>query len=447
MGMWVTDPRTGETVWDEEAQPGGFNAPGAGQRPPSSDPGVGAFSMPAAPAPAPAAPQPIGPLDFSFGMRNAATGQAPYGGANSAPAAVSPQAAPGTVAGDDAGRVNPHINFGSPTTIRSEDQNYLDAIQGIMGNIGTTPMPGPSEMPAPPTFTADPALAAAATQAEGRNARVQEMLGTMREDLLQYDPQARNRWQRFGEFLGQWAASGRIENAGAIMSELLTRDREMARELQRETYRLTLMGLDSEAAMQQAQNNLLSGQHQAAQQTQTTAYEHGVADTQRQDQFALGAFETEERRNAQRNELGLALAEGTRNAESAGRDRWEGVVSQLLQSPTMQGQASNALAESAGVNDPRAQSFLSDSLMQRQRAAGLLMQIQSADLSNDRSRNQLAQLIQQFNPSVRADQLRRLSPEQIFLLAVQGPNAEQAFRNNSNLARGSQYSGFLAEAQ
>jgi hypothetical protein len=269
----------------------------------------------------------------------------------------------------------------------------------------------------------------------------------MRSDIQDRDPEARSKWARFGEFLSAVGASGDLSQAGVIMSQILARDRGMADELRREMHQLTLAGFQAEDALQQAQVNLLSGQHQAGERTQEAAFSRGIADVERRDQYDFNTWEAGNQAAARQSQVGLALAEATRNAAGNARERFEQNATALAGVPTTSGQANRALAAESGVTDPRAQSYLADAATQRQGAAGLYMRIARTDFGNSRARNELLQFLRQWDPSLQTRDLQNANPEAVFLRVIQGPGAAVAFRNNPELITASQYSSMFSGAE
>lgn len=331
---WRINPTTGERVWvadnDQNTIAATIDPNETSLAPPTMAPTTpsAAVPRPATPAPTPAPETPL----MGGGMN-------PLRGI----IAAFDNNDVGADAGQIAGATRPPLDFGEPELPESYQQ-YFDSMEGLISGLGanSTPPPAP-QLPAAPTYEADPGLGRLAEHAETRNTQVSALLEDLRGDLEAEDPQARNRWMRMGEWLSMVAADGRLENAGAIMSDILTRDRAMSRELRREALALTLQGYQFEDAMVQAQANLLTGQHQAAQQTEEASYNRDVAQTGIDTQYEMAGWEASQRSSQATANLMAQLFGETREAQSGAREEHRGAIAGFLDNPDYGEQAAQAL--------------------------------------------------------------------------------------------------------
>lgn len=324
----------------------------------------------------------------------------------------------------------PAIDFSNTGELPAPVREYLDFIQGMSSRTGAGGLPDPTPVAAPPPVTADPGLATIETAANARRDQMAQILEQERQAIAAEDPTLRNRWQRLGEFLGQLGASGDASQAGAIMSEILSRDRNMARDLRRETIRLTMMGFGYEDAATQALASRLGGEHQAAQATADRQYQHSVGQAERQDRRDIAQYEASQRGAAQAQQVQLAAAEALLNAGMANLDQHRQAVSGFARSgdPNIRAQAFGALApESLG---PEAQGAWAQQ-QERQMSEMGLRAFVALNAANPR---EVARVLRQFDPAINQRYIERVGVEAATARAVMSPRAAEAFRANPELA-------------
>jgi len=257
-----------------------------------------------------------------------------------------------------------------------------------------------------------------------------QVLDQERAALAAEDPTLRNRWARLGEFLGQLGASGDASQAGAIMSDLLARDRNMARDLRRETMRLTMQGFGLEDAANQALASRLSGEHQAAQATQDRTYQHNAGQADRTDRHNLAGFEASQRYSAQAQQAQIAAAEAAFAAgEHAYNRRREGLGA-FAQSrdPATSRAALEAMAPEGFGED--AQMAWAGEQSRRMQEAGLQAFVQV----NEGNTRELARVLGQFDRGLTRQRIERIGPAAALAQAMASPGAQEAFANNPELA-------------
>lgn len=275
-------------------------------------------------------------------------------------------------------------------------EEYAQEIEGIIASLGDNAR-GP-EFPPFPTQTADPGLQALVERASARDARVQELVSERLARLESRNPEARNRWARVGEWLSAWAASGDAAAGGAIMSQMLARDREMAQELEDEALRWEMFGLDSGDALAAAQASLLSGQHAA--QMATLIGQH------RQDvQSATLGFESGQNAQQLQATLAASLAQALLEDRARAEERYGGVLERLL--PGRYGQeAGVALARNAGAGEDVAAVF-GEELARDQRLAQIAARLSGAYARRGDARR-LAREARRIDPSLTDEDIQRL---------------------------------------
>ncbi len=331
----------------------------------------------------------------------------------------------------------PAIDFGSPTDLSPADQAYIDTLTQLAGTAGTaSPPPALRELPAPPEAQVDPALAFLETQARQRNSQVQGVLGDMRSEMEAQNPRNQNKWQRLAQWMGNLAADGNLANAGAIMSQMLRDDQAMAHELRMETLRLTLEGFGYEDAVTEASARLMSGTHQTEEANRQNAWQTQVGNIERQDTQDMRAWEVGQRNRDSQTRMASIIAEAMREAQDRSETRWRENVQPFLAVPEYSQQAGEALANSSGM-DPNAARILGEEQVVQAAAQGLLVTLSGADLSDSNVQDQVAGYLQQWNPSITPDVVENYAgnPQALYLMAIQGPNARQAFLANRDLAR------------
>lgn len=325
----------------------------------------------------------------------------------------------------------PPLNLGPPAISPSDQQN-IEAIHGLADTVGPGTPPATPQLPPAPTYTADPGLELAATHAQDRSKQVAGLIGDLQAQLKQDSPDARGRWVRLGEFLSAVAANGHLEQAGAIMSGIMARDREMRRELRQESTRLTLQGFSVDDAAVQAQANLLSGQHAAAEHTTEAGYQRGVSQTGLEQQHQGMVFDAQARTADARTRVAEAEIQARADANVRAEARQHAGLTALSGDPTYGAEASTGLAAEAFPGNERAQGALSGVLGRQRAEQGL----QAYILSNPRTNaneGQLLRLYREFDPTIRKEDLD--NPQGLFFRLTGSANAEAAFARHPEFAR------------
>lgn len=342
----------------------------------------------------------------------------------------------GAVVGADVGgspAARARLDFGEPQ-ISDIDQQYLTTLEGLLGNIGGGTPPQAPELPPAPTYTADPGLRSRADSARDREGRVRGIFDQQYMDMKADDPQNRNRWSRLGEWLSALAANGGLENAGVLMSQLMQEERDYGQRMNETRIDGLLRGEEFDMVADEADAGVLSGQHGAQERTSEAAYNRDLQGVDMRSRYAIAAYEAQQRQAGEAARLAGTVAEAQRNAAGRAEDRHRQAVGMFANIPQYAGQAAEYLVPE-GIADPRARSALADGLTQQQATQGLQVYIQ-ANLSDVRG---LTRFLRQFDPSLTEEIVRRSDPMATFLRAINGPNAQQAFRANPQLATYAQY--------
>lgn len=342
----------------------------------------------------------------------------------------------GSIIGDDVGRsaaAQAPLDFGHATP-DSIDQQWLSDLTSIFAGIGGGTLPTAPTLPDAPTYSADPGLQSRADSARDRQTRISGLFDQQYSDLKADDPQNRNRWSRFGEYLSSLAADGNLANAGVLMSDLMQDERDYGQMMNETRLDGQLRGEEFDLVADEADAGVLSGAHNASERTTEARYGRDTNQTQLMANYALAAYEAQQRQAGEAARLATTLADAQHEISGRARDEWRGAVGMFGNVPRYAGQAAEALVPES-IGDPRTRSALADGLIQQQAATGLQVYIQA----HSQDVRGLTQFLRQFDPSITEEIVRRSDPMAVFLRAVNGPNAQMAFRSNPQLATYAQY--------
>lgn len=449
---WRVNPTTGERVWVAD----GDTATVGATNPTEGQPGFGV-----APAPlAPFQPQPLEPnIDLSEGDRrldsilgslmnltpqvaraNAGIGLRNFGTQTEnwlnepTPEAQARQA---TTAAPQTPVSTPSIDLGSGYL--PADQELLDQLDQISTSIGTAgaPITAPQlPQPSAAMYEVDGGHQALADHATRRRGQVDDLIAEMRGEQGDRRRLSDNKWYILGRWLSDWSATDDPTQAGAAMARVLGQNEDMRRELREETLALTQMGWSAEDAVVQAQASLLSGETQARRELAMASYDRDTRQEQVEFQTDLANQQNQTNSGRESRELMVTRAQIAHEAANRARVEREQVAGVLAQNPEYTSSAFDAMAANLTEN-PETQAAISQTYGQRQQYTALMGYIAANQGSNDR---QVLRFLQQWDPTLRANQLERLSPEALLWRLTQAPNAEAAFAQNRNrLIQSSQF--------
>ena len=314
----------------------------------------------------------------------------------------------------------------NPFPPTQNEQQMLGMFEEIQRRLEGLPNLGPArDLPAPPPSTPDPGVAIREEVARERARQVQnlsdkEVLASEGENPANW-----NFWQRFARIAD---AYGHDQPTAGLQEDAARAYRER---------------------MLQLRSAPFEAQDRAGEARAATASEGHRAETQTGERN----WEIIARNVLGQNDRDVQQAEiGSRNAgaQIEGLTNLAEVRARILQQAEDRRQ--QAAAALAGTSDPATsragiQALLPEGLEGGTRAAlgreaetgqlmeGLRAHILGTDLTNETRRNELNQLLREFNPNLpsTANWLQRATPEEIYNRAAIGTGAEGAARNHPEL--------------
>lgn len=289
------------------------------------------------------------------------------------------------------------LDFGDPA-LAPETEQAAETIRGLIAdnNRGV-------ELPAAPTYTADPALGRMVQFQEERQRRMQpmidELIARVREQQGYRDslPGWRRNMQDFSKWLGRTAGTHDLSQAGNVLWDM--RDERTAREQgwDEQILRLTEAGMSLEEATALAESGVLSGEHGAAERTSVGQYNRGVQQA-----------EINQRTSEASRSLQLALANLLQQGGADARAQQEQALSVLAQNPEYAGQATGELGRRAFPNSDNTASAFGETLAQEQRLRRLATQLAGPYARRSDLRN-LRRDARRLDPSITDDEVQRLA--------------------------------------
>lgn len=342
----------------------------------------------------------------------------------------------------------PPLDLG-PIQLPAETLTLTQRLEEIARGIGAGSVPAGTPLPAFPQIQADPANQMLADSAQGRNKQIQQLLTEMQKGAKANDPRNRGNLVRLGEWLSQWAASGNAAAGGAIMAQMLSGEREMAREIDQQVAQLRMQGFSADEAVDMARARVLSGQHQAGQQTQQGQYQRGVAEAERNDRRSMAQFDANSRTAGQRATIAQQIAgieaQGLQNA----RAERQTVLETLAGVPEYASQAREQLVPESVTNQD-ARRVVADAGLREGAVPNLYVQIimDRSDRSAFQGNNLAGTLAfyRQWDPTLSANDVKELPPIALIQRMLNGTGAAQAFRDNPQIRQNSQFAPLVGEA-
>lgn len=329
--------------------------------------------------------------------------------------------------------------------ILPEDQEWIDQLTQLYAGVGQgSPIVAPRlPQPTEAMFTPDPGNQVAFDHATRRQGQVDELLEELRAGREEEVNRRTSKWATFGRWLGEVSAVDDLSQGGRLMTQVLAENDDMRRDLRDETLQLIQMGWSAEDAVVQAQAQLLSGQAESQRALATAQFGRDTSQTGLDFQASIAEGQRTSQGAGQRLNAGVAIAEATREARRATREREDRVLGLLSENPQYSDQAFGAMAENL-TTDPATQGAIVSTTQERQLNSALMNYVGQYAGSDNR---QALQFLQQWDRRLTKNDLESMTPQQLMMRLTASPTARAAFAANRDYLLRSQQFGAMAPAQ